>query len=60
MQTTHVLDVLADKDDLLSISQHVNLGNAACKATPQALSERGARTRPALLALGTMPGAEGW
>lgn len=54
------LNVLADKDDLLAISRHVNLGSAACKATPQALSERGARTRRALVALGTMPRADGW
>lgn len=60
LQTTHALKALAEMDDLLSISRHANLGNAACKATPQALSERGARTRGVPLALGTMPGAAGW
>ena len=60
LQKTHALNVLADKDYLLSISRHANLGHAACKATPQALSERGACTRRALLALAKMPSADGW
>ncbi len=60
LQTTYALKVLAEMDDLPSISRHANLGNAAFKGKPQALSERRARTRRALLALATMPGADGW